>query len=241
MDNFGARYDTSAMGRFMTPDWAAKPTDVPYAHFGNPQSLNLYSYVQNNPTTVGDPDGHCPWCPVVEEILESPEGQAVEEWGAHVLAGAGALLTTAATAALESGRTPESIPIGMGSVPFYNQENTSDSAADGQKNVPNPNGSKGAPDHQQTQEEERKDIGENGQKEVTVQTPGGEKGSRRIDAARVENGKVTEARQVIRPNKNGTPPAREVRAANDIQKATGVKPKMVPVRPCTNNNSGCSK
>ena len=42
----------------MTPDWEAKPTDVPYANFGNPQSLNLYSYVQNNPTTVGDPDGH---------------------------------------------------------------------------------------------------------------------------------------------------------------------------------------
>ena len=96
---------------------------------------------------------------------------------------------------------------------------------------PNPDGSKGAPDHQQTVEEERKDIGEKGQKEVRVDTPGGEKGHRKIDAAKVENGKVTEARQVIRPNKNGTPPAREVRAANDIQKATGVKPKMVPVRP----------
>jgi len=31
---------------------------VPYANFGNPQSLNLYSYVKNNPTTFGDPDGH---------------------------------------------------------------------------------------------------------------------------------------------------------------------------------------
>jgi len=72
-----------------------------------------------------------------------------------------------------------------------------------------------------------------GQPEVRVETPGGEKGSRVIDAAKVENGKVTEATQVIRPNKNGTPPAREVRAANDIQKATGVKPKMVPVRPKT--------
>jgi RHS repeat-associated protein len=57
-DFFGARYYTSTMGRFLTPDWAEKPTNVPYAHFGNPQSLNLYSYVQNNPTTVGDPDGH---------------------------------------------------------------------------------------------------------------------------------------------------------------------------------------
>jgi RHS repeat-associated protein len=59
LDMFGARYYGSSMGRFMTPDWAAKPTAVPYAHYGNPQSLNLYSYVQNNPTTVGDPDGHC--------------------------------------------------------------------------------------------------------------------------------------------------------------------------------------
>jgi RHS repeat-associated protein len=60
LDMFGARYYGSSLGRFMTPDWAAKPITVPYANFGNPQSLNLYSYVQNNPSTVGDPDGHCP-------------------------------------------------------------------------------------------------------------------------------------------------------------------------------------
>ena len=42
----------------MIPDWAEKPTNVPYASFGNPQSLNLYSYVNNNPTTTRDPDGH---------------------------------------------------------------------------------------------------------------------------------------------------------------------------------------
>jgi RHS repeat-associated protein len=59
LDQFGARYYASSMGRFMTPDWAPKPMAVPYANFGNPQSLNLYSYVENNPTTVGDPDGHC--------------------------------------------------------------------------------------------------------------------------------------------------------------------------------------
>jgi RHS repeat-associated protein len=62
LDDFGARYNTSNLGRFMTPDWAAKPTTVPYANFGNPQSLNLYSYVENNPTTVGDPDGHQTGC-----------------------------------------------------------------------------------------------------------------------------------------------------------------------------------
>ena len=59
LDMFGARYYGSSLGRFMTPDWAEKPTNVPYASFGNPQSLNLYSYVNNNPTTTRDPDGHC--------------------------------------------------------------------------------------------------------------------------------------------------------------------------------------
>jgi RHS repeat-associated protein len=59
LDYFGARHHASSLGRLMTPDWAARPVTVPYANFGNPQSLNLYSYVENNPTTFGDPDGHC--------------------------------------------------------------------------------------------------------------------------------------------------------------------------------------
>src|SRR5258708_4688934 len=59
LDYQGARYYGSALGRFVTPDWAAKATAVPYADFGNPQSLNLYAYTKNNPTTFGDPDGHC--------------------------------------------------------------------------------------------------------------------------------------------------------------------------------------
>src|SRR5436190_22948331 len=58
LDNFGARYDSSSMGRFMSPDWAAKPTTVPYAVFGDPQSLNLYAYVENAPVNRADADGH---------------------------------------------------------------------------------------------------------------------------------------------------------------------------------------
>jgi RHS repeat-associated protein len=59
LDEFGARYYSSAMGRFMTADWGAIPMAVPYAVLGNPQTLNLYSYVENNPATGTDPDGHC--------------------------------------------------------------------------------------------------------------------------------------------------------------------------------------
>lgn len=58
LDNFGARYFTSNLGRFMTPDWAARPTAVPYAVFGDPQSLNLYTYVRNDPVSRADADGH---------------------------------------------------------------------------------------------------------------------------------------------------------------------------------------
>jgi RHS repeat-associated protein len=57
-DYFGARYYSSTMGRFLTPDWSATPAAIPYASLGNPQTLNLYSYVENNPITGTDPDGH---------------------------------------------------------------------------------------------------------------------------------------------------------------------------------------
>lgn len=57
-DYFGARYYSSNDARFLTPDWAAKVTPVPYAKLDNPQSLNLYSYVWNNPLRSSDPDGH---------------------------------------------------------------------------------------------------------------------------------------------------------------------------------------
>lgn len=59
LDYFGARYLSSAQGRWTIPDWSAKPEPVPYAKLDNPQSLNLYSYVHNNPLGRFDPDGHC--------------------------------------------------------------------------------------------------------------------------------------------------------------------------------------
>jgi RHS repeat-associated protein len=57
-DYFGARYYASTMGRFISPDWDSKPQAVPYADLANPQSLNLYSYVLNNPLSKADPNGH---------------------------------------------------------------------------------------------------------------------------------------------------------------------------------------
>lgn len=59
LDYFGARYYSNALGRFLTPDWAGKAAAVPYAEFTDPQSLNLYTYVRNLPTSKIDTDGHC--------------------------------------------------------------------------------------------------------------------------------------------------------------------------------------
>lgn len=58
LDDFGARYNSSQLGRFMTADWSESPEAVPYSNLENPQSLNLYSYVLNNPAGDIDSDGH---------------------------------------------------------------------------------------------------------------------------------------------------------------------------------------
>lgn len=67
LDDFGARYDSSSMGRFMTPDWSTGEVSIPNADLNNPQSLNLYTYVGNNPLSRVDLDGHC-WSWVSEKL-----------------------------------------------------------------------------------------------------------------------------------------------------------------------------
>lgn len=50
LDNFGARYDSSSIGRFMSPDPVG-------GHPQDPQTLNRYAYVRNNPLNLTDPTG----------------------------------------------------------------------------------------------------------------------------------------------------------------------------------------
>ena len=58
LDDFDARYYSSTLGRFISADWSAVPEPVPYAHLGNPQTLNLYAIVADNLVTFADLDGH---------------------------------------------------------------------------------------------------------------------------------------------------------------------------------------
>jgi RHS repeat-associated protein len=59
LDYFGARYYGSNMGRWLSADWSGAPEPVPYADLSDPQTLNLYGYVRNNPLGHADADGHC--------------------------------------------------------------------------------------------------------------------------------------------------------------------------------------
>ncbi len=79
-DYFEARYYASSMGRFMSPDWSAKEEPIPYAKMDDPQTLNLYAYLINNPLAGVDADGHGPQdfpCDeiIVEQLVTQPTYQ----------------------------------------------------------------------------------------------------------------------------------------------------------------------
>jgi len=233
LDDLGARYYSSQYGRFMTADefkgGIVDPftgedietnTALPYADITDPQTLNKYGYVRNNPLRYIDPNGHCfdPFSCGLEfagggTLLGGPVGTGI---GAVV----GALVGTAIVL--------EAVHI----VHSENTEATSDTSTSTSSTATSARpGTLGKPDHQETANEEATRIG--GQREVPILTPGGAKDSRRADAAVTDNtGKVTgEVVQVYRPTPAGNIPKREQEAARDIHNATGVKPTMVPVRP----------
>jgi RHS repeat-associated protein len=53
LDFFGARYLSSAQGRFTSPD----PLYIEMHRLADPQILNLYAYGRNNPLKFTDPTG----------------------------------------------------------------------------------------------------------------------------------------------------------------------------------------
>jgi RHS repeat-associated protein len=69
LDFFGSRYYSSLQGRFSSPDhFRGNPASLfrgndqssalPFSSSGDPQTLNAYTYVYNNPLSYHDPDGH---------------------------------------------------------------------------------------------------------------------------------------------------------------------------------------
>ena len=223
---------------------------VPYADFSDPQSLNLYGFVGGNPASKTDLDGHgCEGpalsCPIfsrlsgVDDALKSA-GERIEK----AVDQAAATLADFANFAVHeyqphAGALP---PPGACSCPESNQQgkqnnnnsqSTNQSESSGQdKKIPNPNGKNGDAAHQETIGKVEKDMQNRGlttQREYKIKTSGGEKSSRYVDVVGKDaEGNVVEMHQVGRQTQAGNPVARETRALNDIENATGTRPQFHP-------------
>jgi RHS repeat-associated protein len=100
---YHARYYNPVLGRFLSPD-ALVPDP------GNPQSLNRYSYVGNNPVNLTDPSGHS-WLskffhraiapvlrvvvPIVTVVVSIAAAVAQQYWAIPIVAAAGSAAETA--------------------------------------------------------------------------------------------------------------------------------------------------
>jgi RHS repeat-associated protein len=235
LDYFGARYYSNGLGRWVSADWSATPVPVPYADFGDPQSLNLYQFVGGNPASKADPDGHED--PSIWQIIKVATPVAVRIVVDEVNPFKGA--PHGQTPALENMRQHLQQCPCPGNQKQDNKQNNSNSQSKNQseaggqdKKVPNPNGKNGDAAHQETIGKAEKDMQDRGlatQREFKVETPGGEKSSRFVDVVGKDaEGNVVEMHQAGKQTQAGNPVARETRALNDVQNATGKRPQFDP-------------
>jgi RHS repeat-associated protein len=78
-DDFGARYYSNRSGRWLNADWSAVPAPVPYANHNDPQTLNLYAIVLDDPESYADLDGH------QQDPAEEPKSEGREDPDAELL------------------------------------------------------------------------------------------------------------------------------------------------------------
>ena len=90
-DDFGARYYSNRFGRWLSADWSAVPAPVPYANLTNPQTLNLYAMVADDPESFADLDGHDPQ---TIQSGEKPTIDSTHDCGASSLQAAQAAVGT---------------------------------------------------------------------------------------------------------------------------------------------------
>jgi RHS repeat-associated protein len=241
LDFFGARYFSSAQGRFTSPDEPLEDQDPE-----DPQSWNLFGYVRNNPLRFTDADGRT--------CVNGQDENGTACFDTTVFSP-----KEIATGAAKS--TYNDIA-GLLNIFFYYQNAYNNSYTGGkgaalelpyaqmnnagqQKGanatllyglLTNPFGKKGGPLHQAKVAQVEAEVEARGLKavrELKVDTPSGSKSARYVDVAGVDaNGNVVEMHQVGRQTGGGQPVSRERQALDDIQKApgnpTGQRPTFHP-------------
>jgi RHS repeat-associated protein len=181
---------------------------------GEDGGINLYQYCDNNPVNEVDPTGE------VAGVDDAAEFTTAE----LIFAGAAAF---GAYEAYQHQRESE-----LALQDFLNRMEARKEATDAPKSCPNPNGKKGGAKHQEVVKEVEQGVKDRGLtpvKELPVETPGGEKGKRFVDVAgQNAEGETVETHQVGKQTQGGNPVAREGRALDDIEKATGQRPTFHP-------------
>jgi hypothetical protein len=204
----------------------------------NPQDLNRYSYGLNNPIRNTDATGHCP----IAEFGGSEAGACPGEgdtWyfagratgsGGLSSGGMAAAATTGAVAgtALAHLTTPDAGESVGGAGELAGA--TEPGAEPEQRRGPNPWGSRGSPAHRGTINERIRELENDGYEHLAggdlpeeyIRIPDG--GGRRPDLTmRAPDGSIYRE-NVGRTTAAGDPVARERRALNDIERATGARP-----------------
>jgi RHS repeat-associated protein len=244
LDYFIARYYSSASGRFSSPDeWTggivdpftgkqiSQPGPLPYADITDPQTINKYAYVRNNPLRYTDPDGHVIDYALdaagiafdIKELIENPSIGSVAQLTVDVVLAATPFVPT--IGAVKLGGKALDITV--------DAARTTEAATDVKRAVPNPYGKLGGPAHQAKVDEVARKIegkGLEATREARIKTPGGEKSARYADVVGKDpGGRLREIHQVGKQTKKGEPVARERRAIQDIQRACRKKVCFDPI------------
>jgi len=209
-----ARYYNPRIGRFLSVDpVGGRP--------GSPQSWNRYSYVLNSPISMLDPDGRAE----KEGTSKIPLKQPFVPMQ---------IIPTVYFGGGPDPKVREAVAIAEQLLGTFEKF-----IPRPKKQVPNPYGKKGDPDHQRTIQEISRDIESrnlDAVREYRILTPDGEKQYRDVDVAGVdrETGLPVEFHQAVRVTRSGDPVPREQTAAEDITNRSGIAVQMHAVKPQDN-------
>jgi len=205
---YRARFYSPQMGRFLQTDPVGYKSDV-----------DLYAYVGNDPLDRTDPTGNvgeatAAGCLIAAEVGCVPGAIVGALVDAAIFVGSAAAVAYGAHVIISNS----------------SDKPAADAPKDGEKkDPPNPNGSRGGEEHQDKIKERIGELVDQGHTHVaggdkpeeTVDTPGGNKESRRPDITTGDPNGKPYRENVGRQNQDGTAVSRERRALEDIRNATG--------------------